>query len=308
MKPVVCIGAALIDDSFRCLAEPLPGTSNPAKHYRSAGGVARNVAHHLAQLGNAVELVAHFGTGDDGVWLKDKCSSAGIGLSHSRFTETATGHFTGIITPSGDLYTAASDTHLEETITVSFLSEQSSLLGSASLLLCDCNLNIPCIELILDFCRAHTVPCVIEPVSTAKAEMLKGLNLDNILLITPNTMELAAVCGDGVPGSEESQVGHLLQRGVRNIWIRKGNEGSELFSREGTITLPAPDVTVADTTGAGDAALAGWIHAWLRNKSARECMMYGHALAKIILQTRGAHIDNLGAQFLESTVATLKIR
>jgi len=31
----------------------------------SAGGIARNVAHHLAQLGNPVELIFHFGLDTD---------------------------------------------------------------------------------------------------------------------------------------------------------------------------------------------------------------------------------------------------
>ena len=95
-RPVVCIGAAIIDDSFFCLDTPVQGTSNPATHFRSAGGVARNVAHHLAQLGNSVELIAHLGDDSAGKWLKEQCSAAGIGLSHSHFTNTGTGRFAAI--------------------------------------------------------------------------------------------------------------------------------------------------------------------------------------------------------------------
>ena len=308
MKPVICIGAAIIDDSFHCLNEPLPGTSNPATHLRSAGGVARNVAHPLAQLGNPVELISHFGLDGDGVWLKEKCLSAGIGLSNSRFTRTGTGRFVGIISPSGELFAGASDTHTQEEITIAFLSERTLLLESASLILCDCNLAVSSIGWLLDFCRTHSVPCVIEPVSAAKASLLRDVNLKNVLLITPNNAELAGVCGRDANDEQQSLAERLLEKGVQNIWIRKGKEGSEMFSREGIITLPAPDVEVADTTGAGDAALAGWIHAWLRKMSAREWMMYGHAMAEIILRTRGAHADHLDSNLLESTVANLRIQ
>ena len=300
-QPVICIGAAIIDDSFYCLHEPERGTSNPATHRRSAGGVARNIAHNLAQLGNTVELISHFGNDSDGRWLAEQCSSAGIGLSHSRFTTTETGCYIAIVSPGGELYTGASALHLENEITVSFLTEQTPLLKTASLILCDCNLSESCIAWLLEFSRANVVPCVIEPVSVAKAARLINLNLDNVLLMTPNNAELTIFCGNLMTTQVQST--YLLNKGVQNIWIRKGTEGSEFYSRKETIMLPAPHVKIVDTTGAGDAALAGWIHARLQNKSVRECLLYGHATAEIILQTSGANSDRLNTHLLETTVA-----
>ncbi len=307
MKPIVCIGAAIIDDTFHCINEPLFGTSNPANHHRSAGGVARNVAHHLARLGNPVELIAHFGLDTDGEWLKKKCEAAGIGLAHSQFTKTSTGHFSAILSPSGELAIGASDTHLQETITTSFLSEQSALLKSAPLILFDCNLSISCITWLLEFCRTQRIPCIIEPVSVAKASVLKEMNLKDVLLITPNQAELVAVSGlaDDKP---QVQVEQLFGKGVQNIWLRKGRDGSEFFSRKETIALPAPDVIVADTTGAGDAALAGWIHARQHEKSLRECVLYGHAMAYLTLKSRGSDVDELDVSLLDSSVINLGIR
>ncbi len=306
-KAIVCIGAALVDDSFLCLNEPYQGTSNPARHYRSAGGVARNIAHHLAQLGNPVELITHFGEDEDGPWLKGICSTAGIGLSHALFTKTGTGRFTGILSPTGELFAGASDTHLEEALTVGYLEQQSPFLSSASLVLCDCNLSVSCIAWIVDFCRSHQVPCIIEPVSVAKAAMLRDVNLDDLLLITPNLVELGAITGEQGPVPASKAVTHLLERGVQNIWIRKGKDGSEMFSRTGSIEVPAPDVKVIDSTGAGDAALAGWIHAHLQGRSADDCILYGHALAHIILQTKGTYAGTLDHSRIEEIILKMKI-
>jgi pseudouridine kinase len=305
-QPVLCIGAAMIDDSYYCLEEPLPGTSNPATHLRSAGGVARNIAHHLAQLGNRVELISHFGTEADGTWLTDQCRSAGIALSHSRFTGLGTGRFAAIVSPAGELFAGASDALVDKTITVTWLAQRTPLLATASLILCDCNLSSSCIEWILAFCRTHSIPCVLEPVSVAKASPLAGMNLADVLLVTPNRAELAALSGSPISENVEASIERLLERGVQNIWMRKGREGSELFSRKEIIRLPAPDVEVLDTTGAGDAALAGWIHAWLRKKDARECMIYGHAMAAIILATKGAIAASLHTDLLERTAANLR--
>lgn len=301
-KPVVCIGAALIDDSFFCKGEPIPGTSNPATFHRSPGGVARNIAHHLALLGDPVELVSHFGNDVDGLWLLEKCSSVGIRISHSRISETGTGRFTGIISPGGELLTGAVFTNFETEITPSLLAEKTSFLKSASLILFDCNLNYECLVWLLEFCRKHSIPSVIETVSVAKATRLVNVNLQSVLLITPNEAELKVLSGNPSGQNIKSSIEHLLKKGVQKIWVRKGKDGSELFKKDETIKLSAPVVNVVDSTGAGDAALAGWIHAWLQKKDEKECLVYGHAMAEIILQTKGANADHLNNDLLEMKV------
>ncbi|MCX6290815.1 MAG: carbohydrate kinase family protein [Bacteroidetes bacterium] len=305
-KPVVCIGASLLDETFFCMEEPLQGTSNPAAFKRSAGGVARNIAHHLAQLGNSVELISHFGNDLEGKWLMEKCSAAGTGLSHSLINEAGTGRFTAIVAPGGELFTGAAFTHFEKEVTVRFLEEKNSLLKSASLIQFDCNISSECLEWLLDFCRSHSIPCVIEPVSVAKAKRLKHVNLENVLLITPNIAELAVLFDHATGENSAAAIQSLLKKGVQNIWMRKGDKGSELFTSETTIHLPAPVTHVVDTTGAGDAALAGWMHAWLQNKNAKECLRYGHAMAEIILQIKGANSDELNHDMLEKKVSEQK--
>jgi pseudouridine kinase len=303
MKPVVCIGAALVDDTFFCSAEPAPGTSNPATHRRGAGGVARNIAHHLAQLGHHVELLTHFGTDADGAWLSERCTTAGIGLSHAHRSGSGTGHFAAIVSPGGELFAGAADAHCEEEITRSYLEGRSSLLASASLVIIDCNLGIEALEWLLGFCRTHAIPCVVDPVSVAKATRLAHLDLHAVLLVTPNGSELAAMAGRDPLSDPAEALRLLLDNGVTHVWMRLGSQGSRFASAEGTLILPAPRVEVTDTTGAGDAALAGWLHAWLLGKDPEECLRYGHAMAEIIVQIRGANADTLDRHLLDTTAA-----
>jgi pseudouridine kinase len=303
MKPVVCIGAALIDDTFASHATPVPGTSNPATHRRSAGGVARNVAHHLAQLGHAVELVAHFGTDAEGDWLAGHCRAAGIGISHAHTSDAGSGRYTTILSPDGELFAAASDTRCEEELPVAFLARRAPLFGQASLLLADGNLAPDAVAWLCRFGREQGIPFILEPVSAPKAARMAGLDLRETLLVTPNAAELASLAGTSVGEGDALAVERLLARGVRAVWMRRGREGSHYVSPAGKINLPAPAVGVLDATGAGDAALAGWIHAWLLGKNERDRLRYGHAMAGIILQTRGASAERLRPDLLESAVA-----
>ena len=113
---IVCIGAALVDESFICMNVPIPGTSNPSNYYRSAGGVARNVAHSLAQLGNNVELITHFGNDIEGKWLMDECTSSGMSLSHSAINNIPTGRYVAVLSSDGDLYIGAAASSFELSI------------------------------------------------------------------------------------------------------------------------------------------------------------------------------------------------
>ena len=184
---------------------------------------------------------------------------------------------------------------MEEEITPAFLQSHSDFLASASLLVLDCNLSQESLRWLLDFGRNCKLRVVIEPVSVSKASKLKTLNLEGVLLITPGEEELLALENDS----------EIQQRGILNIWLRKGKQGSTLILPNEEFSESAPNVEVTDTTGAGDAALAGWIHALIHDRNPVECVRYGHALAALILQTKGAILENLNPALLQTSFENL---
>ncbi|MFH1119016.1 MAG: PfkB family carbohydrate kinase [Bacteroidota bacterium] len=303
--PVVCIGASLIDESYICHEQPLQGTSNIATHYRSPGGVARNIANHLSLLGNNVELITHFGTDPDGLWLMEQCRTAGTGLSHSLLNDAETGRFVALLSPEGDLFTGAVSCRFENMITLEFIQQKAGLIRSASLLLLDTNLSKECLDWLLQFCREEKIPCIIEPVSVPKAGRLLYADLSGVMLVTPNKDEMLAITGSARKTEPVILVNQVLERGVQYVWKRDGKDGSGIYSRDFHSGFPAPEVDVADTTGAGDAALAGWIHAWLDNRCLEDCIVYGHAMASIILQVKGAVHPGLTVNLLETSYKKL---
>ncbi len=301
-KAVVCIGAILIDECFTSFENPLLSTSNPSNYFRSSGGVAGNIANHLALLGQGVELVTHFGDDADGKWLMERCRANGIGISHSIVNDFDTGRYVAILSPNGELFAGAMSSHFESAITISYLKTKATLFKSASILQIDCNLSTDCLKWLLEFCDKEKIPCIVEPVSIPKASRLTLASIQNVLLITPNLQEMIAMSGSVGKGNPEDVIQILLERGVKNLWIRNGKKGSKIFTPDSAFELAAPIVNVVDTTGAGDAALAGWIYAWLREKTPEKCLLYGHSMASIILQIKGAVQENLTSEILEKTV------
>ncbi|MFM7218588.1 MAG: carbohydrate kinase family protein [Bacteroidota bacterium] len=296
--PVVCVGASLVDLTFRCEQEPVAFTSNPSRMHRSPGGVVRNIAHHLALLGVPVQLVTILGNDSDGHWLAEQCAQAGIGLDHILFAEESTGTFASIATPSGDLHIGAVTSETDRLLTVEFFSSRAEVIRSASVVIADCNLSVEALRWLMRFCNEHKVPLVVETVSIPKARRLRDALPGNLLLVKPNREELAVFEQDSHVTPEE-KIAHLHALGFKNVWLSRGAEGSLFSDGESMVSLPAPRVHVRDVNGAGDASLAGWIYAWLQGKNGLTCVRYGHAAAACLLEVVGAVRSDFSPALLE---------
>jgi pseudouridine kinase len=232
-KPIICIGAALVDELFHATGDILMATTSDATVTKTAGGVARNIAHQLALLGVPVHLISVFGNDSDGNWLKQVCTNAGVQLHASVTVAGLTGKYTGILNTDGSLFTAFLTNAAVHLITPKHLEEQKALLQNASFILADANTSVESIEWLLTFSKETGIPFIIEPVSVSPASKLRDLNLGGLYLITPNEDELPVLCKKTVP-SPKKHIDELLDRGVQHIWLHNGIHGSSIIGKEKT--------------------------------------------------------------------------
>jgi pseudouridine kinase len=300
--PIICIGAALVDELFHAREEMLLATTNDASVTKTAGGVSRNIAHQLALLGVPVQLISVFGDDSDGDWLKSVCRSAGVLLDGSITRKGLSGKYTGVLNADGSLFAAFLTNAANHLITPQHLETQTDLLSTASYLLADANINVDTAEWLLAFSNKTGIPFIIEPVSVPPARKFKEVNLGGLYLITPNEDELPVLC------SEKSflvqlQAEELLEKGVKNIWLHNGEHGSVLYTSENTITLHAPEIEVLDCTGAGDGSLSGYLLGKHLGKDDHACLKLAHTLSAEILQVNGAIATHLNQEKLLGLVA-----
>lgn len=295
---IICIGTSLVDLNFRLINKPQLHTSNPAQLFRTPGGVVRNIAHHLALLGNNVELLSLFGNDADGNWLKGICQKAGTSLKYSETCSESTGTYASILSPEGELTIGAAAAEINSRLDIDFLAQRSDVIKSAQLVLADCNLNTDSLKWLISFCSSYNLPLVIETVSVAKSERLLRSLPGEILMVKPNFEEIQVFGSE--QNSIEERIARLHQNEIRYVWLSMAEEGSILSDGTSIWHLNAPSVSIKDTTGAGDAATAGWIHAYLQGKDPLTCMKTGHASAAAILETEGAVRDDLSPELLQS--------
>jgi pseudouridine kinase len=301
-KPVICIGAAFVDELFHLTEDLIPATTNKANVTKTAGGVSRNIAHQLALLDVPVQLISVFGNDSDGDWLKKTCFDAGVKLDVSLTADVISGKYTGILKPDGSLLAAFVSNPAEYLITPSYLQSQNDLLSTASWLLTDTNTPIESISWLVNFSNQKNIPLVIEPVSVPPARKLRDIDLNGLYLITPNEDELPALCSDKA-FTEEQQVNELLIKGVKHIWLHNGKHGSTIYSTGKCVQLHSSTVDVLDSTGAGDGALAGFIVGKVLGKDDMSCLKLAHTLAAEILQVNGAIASHINQQKLLSLVS-----
>lgn len=301
-KPIICIGAALVDELFHAKDAMLMHTTNEVTSTRTAGGVARNIAHQLSLLQVPVQLISVFGNDVDGNWLKKVCTSAGIALDASITADVPTGKYTAIINTDGSMFTALLTNAALHLITPEYLQQKKELLSTAGFVLVDANISVESINWLIEFTNEHKIKMIIEPVSVPPAKKIASANFNGLYLITPNEDELPALCsGDAL--TTETQIKELHDRGIQYIWLHKGVDGSALYKKTETLQLNAPNANVVDCTGAGDGSVSGFILSKYFGKDNLNSLRTAHTLSAEILQVQGAIATHLNQEKLLNLVS-----
>jgi len=301
-KPVICIGAAFVDELFHMQEEMIMGSTVPASVSKTAGGVSRNIAHQLALLGVNVQLISVFGNDSDGDWLKQTCTNANVKLDASITKEGLSGKYTAILNLDASLFTGFLTNAATNLITPQHLEKHKALLQTASYLLADANVSVDAGEWLLAFTNETGIPLILEPVSVPPARKFKDVNLSGLHLITPNEDELPVLCSEKALFTQH-QIEELINKGVENVWLHNGKLGSAIYNKERSITLHAPEIEIVDCTGAGDGSLSGFILGKTLGKEDVDCLKLAHTLSAEILQVNGAIATHLDQQKLLSLVA-----
>lgn len=296
-KSVLCIGATLVDELYFCEQNCIPHTSNPAAKTTSIGGVISNIAQHLGLLQLHPSLITALGTDTDADYIAKSLNQKGITLDQSVLANDSTGKYVSIMNPDGNLVVAVCQDISSKYLTPTFFESKTDFIKEFDLVIMDTNIPTASIQWLIDFTKMNQQKLIIEPVSVAKASKLATLNLEGVFMITPNEDELKAIANIDTT-NESAMTQSLFRRGVQQVWIRKGNQGSVICTPNQSLALGVPKISISDSTGAGDAALAAWIFGYLNHENELTCLQLAHALALEVLQIKGAVLEHLNSENL----------
>lgn len=266
MKSAIVIGGLNLDICGMPDGELVARDSNIGTVAMRAGGVGHNIAARLAELGVPVELAAVLG--DDGAahMLSARCAEEKIGLRYALRLHGASCCYLSLHEADGDMAAAVNAMKLMDAFTPDRLPLDA--INAASLCVLDTNPPAATLERLAE--RA-SVPLLIDPVSCAKAGRARAI-LPRLAAIKPNLLEARYLSGETDPARAAAW---LLAQGTKMAFISLGREGVYFAGAGDAGVVPAPQVTVHNATGAGDAMAAGIALGLLEGLSARGCAESG---------------------------------
>ena len=241
-------GGCHLDRHLYLQGEAVPGRTTPASQRIGIGGVAANIARHLAARGGQ----AHF----TGVQPADEISALGTRLRAAGVDpnliplEGEVPGYTAIVAADGELVVGAASMALYDEVTPDMVVK--GIIGDGPLVI---DANFP--ESVLQaICQAQpqTRPVFAAATSVAKVGRLAGClaRLDALVL---NRSEAAVLAGEApVAGMACALAARLRPGGV--VLVSDGGNQAALARGDDCVTALPPPLDLVRANGAGDAMAA----------------------------------------------------
>jgi sugar/nucleoside kinase (ribokinase family) len=261
----------------------------------SPGGCASNTAIGLASLGVPTGLVAHTGNGDAASLLQDYWGRLGV---NTRFVQAVPGVTTGISVGLVDSDLSPRFVHTSganATLTADDLDVQALMETDIE---------------HLHIAGFFVLPGLLDEVIVRKLVALReegiSTSLDVVFNERMDDPDMRAVLWQMMPNLDYflcndfeafrltgiddplQAAQNLKGRGASNVIVKLGEKGSWLEADSGGERIPAPQVEVVDTTGAGDAFAAGFVAALLRGEDVASACRAGNQAGARICTKLGA--------------------
>lgn len=295
MKKILCFGDCNLDILIPIKELPVKGgCSFSSSVIINHGGGGGNVAVALHKLGFNITIISKLGKDIFGDFIKKYFEDMGINTKHLYFSDYSTGLTVGLISPDGEkrwiaVRGDAADLHIKEKEIneielLNFLyisgvviaegkeSKETAIklaervFKSGGKVFLDPNLRLPEWK-------------ISKEIKNAFEHIFKYINV-----FIPNQKELQLL---GEDEDMKKSASNILQKGVQGIWVKKGNQGCSYFTKEKHFQLPAHEIKVIDTSGAGDAFDSAIIYGTLSGFKPEKCGEFAISFAETTVQKIG---------------------
>lgn len=216
----------------------------------------------MSLLGVDVRFLTAFGDDLYAQRIAASCGELGIDISHAlQVPGGTTSTYLFLNDSDGDMALAVSDMEICEQLLPEYFAANLSLLNRSQIVVADTNLPEASLVYLANHC---TVPLFVDPVSTSKAEKLRGI-LGKIHTLKPNRIEAELL--SGVKITDEDSLHRaaqtLLDTGMHRVFISLGSDGVFAADHNSFVHQPCFPAKMANATGAGDAFMAALAWAYL---------------------------------------------
>jgi len=277
----VVVGGAAIDITGFPRGQFRLGESTPGEIRTAFGGVGRNIAENLARLRIPVKMLTALGDDSYGHGLRHESEKIGIDLSHALMPKrSGTATYLAILDEEGDMKAAIASMDIFERITPDYVRQHDRLLRGAAAIVVDANLSPPTLTMLAE--QYGNCRLFVDTVSSSKAAKLKPV-LGAFHTIKPNRQEAEFLSGQSIHTAEDllAVKNWFIAQGVKQVFISLGAEGVFYGDMKAYAhSRPAP-LKIVNSTGAGDAFMAGLVYGYLHNFGLTPTALWAEAMAAL---------------------------
>lgn len=288
MPKIYIIGGANIDIYANSESLVLKD-SNPSDITYSHGGVCRNICENLANLNIGSSFISAFGNDAFGKDLSNELIHKGVDLSLSLFLDDKKTSTYIAFLKENDLYLGASDMSILEALDTNYLSKLKDIIQNDDYVIFDTNLKEETIDYIINNIKGYKI---VDAISANKVVKLKN-NFRKIDLLKLNLLEAEYLANEKLD-NDEKIISFLKNNASNNTIII--SKASDLFVGNSNVEHYrhySYNANALNTTGAGDALVAGYVYGIINKYSNDEKARF--ALAMAILNVNSKDAVNKGS-------------
>ncbi|WP_017918831.1 ribokinase [Burkholderia gladioli] len=280
METIAVIGSNMVDLVTYVERMPVRGETLEAPNFElGCGGKGANQAVAAARLGARVVMVSKVG---DDVFADNTLRNfarEGIDTTHvGRVPGVPSGVAPIFVEPDSSnsiLIVKGANRHLLS----ADIEAAAPRLRECALIVLQLEIELETVYHAIEFGARHGIPVLLNPAPATAA--LDFERIRTVEFFVPNETELAIVSGMPVDSPEAAAraAQALVARGLKQVLVTLGAQGSLLVSREGVQHVAGVPVQARDTTGAGDAYIGCFARYYASSRDAASAMRHASAYA-----------------------------
>jgi ribokinase len=288
-KPIVVVGSINLDFVSTALRIPSVGETITGDNFQlHFGGKGANQAVAIARLGYPVELIGMVGSDSFGAQLRSGLKASGVGVDAVRAVEGSSGVASITVSRAGENAIVVIP-GANANVTPEYLEQHKELIRNAGVVLTQLEIPMETVAALAAMCESCSVPLILDP---APAQTIDAKLLSRVSWFTPNETEaefFAAEIDPALVGSSPDVIARaFVMAGVSAVAMKLGAQGVLLRNGTDAELIPAPRVTVVDTTAAGDAFNGAFAAGLMLGMPPREAARFGCGAAALSVTKSGA--------------------
>lgn len=255
------------------------------------GGVSRNVAQNLANVGNDVTFVTMFEPDALGGDVRSSLAANGVDLTYAIEAPAGMGMWLAVMDENGDLAGSISRQPDSSRLDELLRRRGDEIMKNCTDVVLEVDISERIADRVFDLAEKHGRDIYVI-VGNMGVILKRQKLLSKARLLVLNEIEAGLLFGCEFDPADPDHVLEVTRtgaakRGIRQIVVTLGSHGSVYFdSRTGESGfVPVEPTRLVDSTGAGDAFFSGTVDGLIHGLGLREACRRGTHLASLTIQT-----------------------